>query len=282
VVENPKSVLVYGDAGVGKTYLGVSSFWDPRKLEKIREGRWLLIGREDNDALGVPEEMIRRFVSPKEQPMKFANDFATYVEALVAQSRKGNGLDAIFVDGWSEWNHLLLWEFDKSGQSQSQWDAFDQAKDRFFSAIQMLHPRELGAHIIATARVDEKRKGVFNKRTGELTGADPDYINFKYVPAMVGWAKKNMAHYYDLVVYAEAEPGDIKVGGKIRKGIHHNYYVLPSGDFLVKNRWEHRALAAGLPDHLTNATFDSLLEYIDKATTVKPAPETQDADGKKN
>ena len=59
----PKSILTYGAAGVGKTALCVSSFWDFVKEEPVpgRNGRLLLIGREENDALGLPEEFVRRF-----------------------------------------------------------------------------------------------------------------------------------------------------------------------------------------------------------------------------
>ena len=67
------STLLYGGPGVGKTALAVSSFWDFLKREPIegRNGRLLLIGREENDALGVPEENIVRFPLPQNNPIKF-------------------------------------------------------------------------------------------------------------------------------------------------------------------------------------------------------------------
>ena len=78
------STLLYGGPGVGKTSLGVSSFWDFMKREPVpgKNGRLLLIGREENDALGIPEENIVRFPLPQSDPIKFAKDFEAYLKAL--------------------------------------------------------------------------------------------------------------------------------------------------------------------------------------------------------
>ena len=69
------STLLYGGPGVGKTALATSSFWDYKKREPIegRNGRLLLIGREENDALGIPDEFIVRFPLPQNDPIAFVN-----------------------------------------------------------------------------------------------------------------------------------------------------------------------------------------------------------------
>ena len=261
----PIRTLFYGDAGSGKSAIGVSAFWDFKTGKKLREGRWLLIGQEDNDALGVPEELIRRFVSPKEDMLKFARDFSLYLEAAVAAARKPNAPEVYVIDSLSEWNHLFLFEHVKSAPSADKWDKYMEAKDRFMAAVQTLDPRVLHAHIIATARVDVRKKGIMAKRktdsgsVSEVAGDDPGYwSDFKYVPAMEGWPRKNMSHYFDIVSYVEADVADLKMpDGKIRRGTAHNYYFVPAGDSLVKNRWEHQWLAAP-PGDRKNPILDRL------------------------
>ena len=78
------STLLYGGPGVGKTALATSSFWDYKKREPIegRNGRLLLIGREENDALGIPDEFIVRFPLPQNDPIAFAEEFEIYLKAF--------------------------------------------------------------------------------------------------------------------------------------------------------------------------------------------------------
>ena len=73
------SSLLYGGPGVGKTSLAVSSFWDYMKREPVpgKNGRLLLIGREENAALGIPEEKVVRFPLPHNTPIKFAQQIET-------------------------------------------------------------------------------------------------------------------------------------------------------------------------------------------------------------
>jgi hypothetical protein len=262
------SVLLYGDAGAGKTAFAASAFWDWRREKLMRDGRLLVFGREGNSALGIPEANVKRFRSPAKDPLKFLTDFNVYMEALIVQLEKGTGPKVIALDGWSEWNQTLLFEYDEKG-SDDYWAKFDTAKDRFFSVQRMLDPEEFDIWVLATARVDEKRKGVFSKKTGQVTGADPDYMQgYKYIPAMVGWAKKNMAHYYDIVTYVEATPGTVKsASGKLTAATHHDYHFVQTGDYLVKNRWEHKWIATDQPASLTNPMFDDMLGRLQDAET---------------
>ena len=261
------SFLFYGDAGSGKTAMGVSAFWDYKKLKQVRDGRLITFGREGNDALDVPEELVKRFRSPTADPMKFLTDFNTYMAALIVQLEKGQGPEVIVLDGWTEGNQALLYEYEQRGGDGDKWAKYEEAKDSFFAYQRALDPQEFNIFVIATARVDEKKKGILSRRTGEVTGADPDYMQgYKYIPAMVGWAKKNMAHYYDIVSYVEGEPGHVKDSkGNTRAATLHQYNMIQTGDFLVKNRWEHKWLTTGQPDRLTNPLFDDMIGKLETA-----------------
>ena len=93
------STLLYGGPGVGKTALATSSFWDFRKREPVegRNGRLLLIGREENDALGIPDENIVRFPLPQNDPLTFAQDFELYLRALNSPNGKEAGITDIYA-----------------------------------------------------------------------------------------------------------------------------------------------------------------------------------------
>lgn len=262
------SFLFYGDAGAGKTAILASAFWDWKKMKLIRDGRLLVFGREGNDALDIPEANVKRFKSPKSDPLKFLDEFNLYMEALILQLEKGKGPEVIGLDGWSEWNQTLLYEHDLSKGDSDYWAKFDTAKDNFFAIQRAMDPGEFDhTFFLATARVDEKRKGVYSKTTKQVTGADPDYWQgMKYIPAMVGWAKKNMSHYYDLVAYMETEPGPVKTpSGATRQAMHHRTYLVQAGDYLVKSRWSHKWIATDQPDYLTNASFDDMLGRLEDA-----------------
>ena len=185
------SVLSYGAYGTGKTTFGVSAFWDimANKPVEGRSGRWLLIGRESNDALGVPEEMIKRFPAPEKDPIKFIKDFSAYLKILAMAGAKGQGPTDIVVDGWTELNSVFIWAYDESVDAKNQFESWREWKREFLGAIQKLHPDVLKANIFGTARIGQLRKGTTTK-TGEKIGEDPDYMaDFKYYPAMEGWAR---------------------------------------------------------------------------------------------
>lgn len=257
----PISALFYGWAGVGKTAMGVSAFWDFKQKKQIRDGRWLLIGHEDNDALGVPENLIVRFGSPASNPREFIDKFSTYLQAAAMKAGKSSAPEVFFIDSLSEWNILFIVN---KALFSDQRKMYGEAKERFLQAIQLLHPKVLNAHVIASARVVSRREG---QASGGLTGggADPDWVNYDYFPAMEGWPRQNISHYFDIVSFVDVASGQVKVGDKtVTVRGHHRYRFIPDGDALVKNRWEHLWLAAGQPPHLTNIVFDDILGVIAK------------------
>lgn len=262
----PLAWLLYGMYGSGKSPTAVSAFWDWKRKKQIRDGRWLLFGREENLALGVPEELKRRFTSPAGNPLKFVEEFEVYMKAAIAQARKG-GPEVYVFDGFTEWNALFLWEHQQAKGDADYWDKWRAAKDRFFQFMQFIHPAELKAHVIGTARVDEKRRGTKSKRGADIPG-DPDYIEFKHIPAIAGWARLNLGNYFGVVGYMESVPGRIVLpDGRSVRGAEHRLYLVPSEDTnaMTKNWWEFEWMMAGKPEYLSNPTFDEIVEEIEDA-----------------
>ena len=273
----PAAYLFYGPPGGGKTTLGVSAFWDFKKQEKIREGRLLLFGSEENEALGVPEEMIKRFSHP-DKPLTFVKEFVTYMKARHQAVGKPGEPEVYCFDGMSEWNTSYLYEHQES-RGDTGWDRWNEAKDHFIQVIKLMNPKALNADVIVTARVDEVRRAVKNRRGDEVVPADPAWIteDSQYVPAMTGkWPRQNLGHFFALVSYVEAGRGQVE-GSKKEVPIHR-YYMLPHEGFLVKNHWEYQWVQAGKPDYLVNATFDSLRGEIEDAVQKSTASGPGDSD----
>ena len=267
------SWLLYGLYGSGKTATAVSAFWDWKRQKLIRDGRWLLFGREENKALHVPEKYIKRFVSPAENPLRFVEEFEKYMRAVVFSARKGGTPEVFVFDGFTEWNALFLSEH-LTAKGDTGFARFGEAKDRFFQFMQFINPEELRAHVIGTARVDEKKRGVKSKTTGEVVGADPDFIDFKHIPNMTGWARNNLGNYFGMVLYVDSDPGKVKLpDGRIRDGELHKVYFLPTEDTnaYVKNWYSWAWQLSSLPNFLTNPTFDDMLASIKQAETEAAA-----------
>lgn len=269
------SHLYYGGPGSGKTYMLVSSFWNVDTHKQLRNGRLLLFGRETNEALleEIPDKLIKRFVSPVEEPLQFVDDFELYMRAVVAEARKGTGPEVLAIDGYSEWNAVFMLEHQARYGVGDKWAGWRAAKDKFIASVQMLNPTTLKAHVLGTARVTERKKGVVNKQGDVVVEADPDWMDFKYYPAMEGWAKENLPHYFGLVSYVDADPGPVTdLEGKVRQGTHHKYYMVPSETgFWVKNWWEREWFIANMPPLLTNPKFDDILGALESAKTKTAA-----------
>ena len=254
--------LFYGGPGSGKTAGALSSFWDWRA--QIRDGRWLRIGRESNSSLNVPDELVKRFTPPSENPIKFMDEMTLYFKAARLAARKQGHPEVYVMDGWTEWNALFLSKhYEQFGDTG--WKRFQEAKDRFFQLVQFLDPEEMDAHIITTARITRWKKPLVDKSGKELAEGDQDWqSDFKYFPAMDGWARDNLSHYFSMVIYVDQDPGLITVNGRQRQGVQHKYYMLPSGDFWVKNWWEWQWLQSGKPDYLVNPMFDDIVEALNQ------------------
>ena len=84
VETDPISALFYGGPGAGKTRMLASSMFDFKTGKVIRNGRMLMFGRERNISVArrLPPEMIKRFVSPVDQPDKFV-DVTRHMETAI-------------------------------------------------------------------------------------------------------------------------------------------------------------------------------------------------------
>lgn len=256
-----QSHLYYGGPNAGKTWALVTAFWDPDTKKQIRDGRLLLFGREDNPALleGIPDKLVKRFVSPIEKPLSFVAEFSTYMRAALASARSG-GPEVYGMDGLSEWNFVYMLEHATAYGISDKWAGWRAAKDQFLGLIQMLHPNELKAHVLATARVASKKKD-----TPAVEG-DPDWVDSKYFPAMDGWMRDHVSHYFNLVSYVDEEFALIKgADNKTREESVHRYYMKGSTQFLVKNVWQREWRKANMPDYLTNPKFDDIMKSIEDA-----------------
>src|SRR3990167_449387 len=100
---NNEAYLLYGGPGVGKTYTACTSFWDNIQKKQTHSGRLLYVGREDNASLTLPDDVVRGFVSPYEQPDKFLEDLKKYLRLLV----KDKGLEYLVIDGFTEISALF-------------------------------------------------------------------------------------------------------------------------------------------------------------------------------
>ena len=258
------STLLYGGPGVGKTSLAVSSFWDFMKREPVpgRNGRLLLIGREENDALGVPEENIVRFPLPQNNPIKFAQEFETYLKALNSPKGQEAGVTDLVIDGFTELCYDFTYAYRESNDPRDSFEVYREWQRAFIQFMQLLHPKSINANIIGTARVAELRRGNTTARGSTVKG-DPEWMDeFKYYPSMEGWARHNMGHYFNMVVYLEQDVKTRMVGGKAIKTPTHVSHWLGGGDYWTKNIFAH--LWLDQPPTMENAMWPEIEEVIDK------------------
>ena len=262
VETEPISAVFYGGPGAGKTRVLASSMFDFKTGKVIRKGRLLQFGRERNISVTrrLPPEMIKRFVSPVDQPDKFVGDFSAWLMAAYRAAKKGDGLEVIALDGWTEFDVLFNQVKTTEGAMLKH---FGRVKDSFIQAFEMLDPELMHAHILSTARVDEWKKAITKADGDELVRSDPDWMDYRYFPAASGWAKKNLSHYNDFVIYVDQDRGLKMVDGKAKQGFVHKYYMLPDGDFWVKNSLEEEWINAKAPVYLTDPTFDDILRHVE-------------------
>jgi hypothetical protein len=274
----PSAYLFHGDTGSGKTYTAVSSFWDVDRQEAICNGRWVTFGREDNEALGVPEELRKRFIPNPQRPLQFLLDFLEYLKAVHDLTGGPDALDALVIDGWTEMSNIYaLTKPADEGSSLKFWGGW---KDALLAILQMANPTLLGCHILATARVEERRTGI--KKKGHDTGTDatdyfvqpdPEYIEaYKYHPAITGkWARFNLGNYHPYIFYMsqEVEQRMVGVSKRMRDIPVHYAHLLATGDFRVKNWYEREWIRFDLPEQLTNPTFADILTEIGNAKRLR-------------
>ena len=262
------STLLYGGPGVGKTALATSAFWDFRTREPVegRNGRLLLIGREENDALGIPDENIVRFPLPQNEPLTFAQDFEVYLRALNSPKGREAGITDIVIDGFTELCYDFTYAYRESKDPRDTFEVYREWQRAFISFMQLLHPKSIGANIIGTARVAELRKGSTTARGSAVKG-DPEWMDeFKYYPAMEGSARHNMGHYFNMVLYLEQGVQTAIRSGKPVKVPTHMSHLLGGGDYWTKNIFSH--LWGDHPPTLENPVWEDIEEVINEIVGV--------------
>ena len=272
------STLAYGPPNAGKTALGVSAFWDWKTRTLLGDGKYIGFGREDNPALRIPEECRQlssgaslRLTAPDLRSDKFITDFGKIVDAIMAAARRGQYLDALVIDGMSEFDLLFEAVYDNKNAGADKWDKWDALMSEMFAMMQRLDPIELRCDIIMTARVMERKKATVSK-SGRSTRGDPSYINFDYYPSLRGSFRLHFPHYFNLVLYLET---DMRLhAGLNRKVPAHILNMVRTGDYFVKNQWEYEWLLAGYPSYLLNTSFPAMKALLEQAA----AREVQAAD----
>lgn len=254
--------LLYGPFGSGKSAYAVSSFWDWKNKTKLRNGRWITVGQEDNKALGVPEEMRVRLTSPSLNNNRFVSDLNAFTLTALKDAQAGKySLDSIVFDGMSEFD--LLWEgvYNQGHPDEDKFKKWDALLNECFNIMQRLDPNELGCHVLFTARVMEKKKAV-QVRGAKAAGGDPDYIDFDYYPSLRGSFRLHFPYYFDIVAYVEQK---LRFNKETKENEpEHVFNMIRTGDYEVKNNWEYGWLKAGHPTSLINPSFDDVLKILEK------------------
>lgn len=269
----PISVLVYGFGGVGKTTFGVSAGWDWKTGTLRRPFRWLRIGSEKNQALGVPDDYVRVFNSPDQASLRFIDDTIAYLKAVKVENDKAiraggtPTVEAVILDGVSELGLLFENVHKNLDSGNNKFKVWDEMLEKLYALIQLLDPEELHAHVIVTARVGERRREMKDGSGKVLNPGDPDYITADYYPQLRGSFRLSLPHYFDMVLFMEKEYVTAEVNGKRRPNVPvHRLHLAGGREYLTKNKWEYQWLTEGLPDFLDNPSFDDVLTLIEKAT----------------
>ena len=253
----PARTLLYGGPGAGKTSLAVSAFWDWKTQTQVADGRIITFGEEDNPALHIPEEARRlgntldlRLTSPLLDDALFLEQFNIVSRKLIYDAQQGKRLDVLVIDGFSEFD--LLFEATYKSGGDNRFAKWEDLMTQLFSMLVRLSPRVLGCAVIATARVMERKKAQPQRV------ADPNWLDYDYYPSLRGSFRHAFPHYFNQVFYVEA--GQVQDAGRIIPT--HNVHMIRTGDFCVKNIWEHEWLRAGEPDYLTNVSWPELWQRL--------------------
>lgn len=278
--------LVYGPAGSGKTDYCLSAMWDVKTKAFKRPGLYITFGKEGNVAFDsipvVTTEDIKagkpgriRLSSPRMDDIKFADTFKAICTEIYRQAQaakkagKSPAYEVIVVDGITEFGMLYEQVFRAVNPSAEKWAVWNTLLSYCISVMQLLDAEELGAYVLVTARVSEKRRGITD-RQGNTVGADPDFMTSDNVPYMNGQFRDQLPHYFSMVNYIKTEVKAVKEGasGQDVRPVHSIRMVATDSDFLVKNQWEREWLAAKKPRELPNADFDNVIKIIEEITSV--------------
>ena len=265
----PRRWLLTGSGGTGQSYWAASSFWDPLAMEPVMIGegasarpvraKMLVIGQENIHELGIPESYIStgsgrsfRLKSANLDSEKWIKDFTEITTGFVVaarDSKDGPPLDVIIIDSVSESVLLQQRTYDNHGNKFATWDHLETM---WFSLFQRLDPRELGCHVIMTARPMERDTGIIT------TDEDGHKVADKMLaPSMRGnFLKNQLSCYFDMAFYIRSETRKLEKGPRAgMMGPAHVMHVIPNGRYDIKNTQEERWLYKGYPDELVNTGF---------------------------
>ena len=256
------SGLLYGGPGSGKTAFAVSSFYDWRTGTPVTENAKLVtFGREDNPALAVPESYRQtekgtslRFSSPALDSMDWLEKFEAVTDMLLHEASKGNCLDVLVVDGMSEFDLLFEEVFSATNTGGDEFKKWNALLSQMFAIMMRLDPAALGCTVLVTARVMEKKKERRSNRSS--IAGDPDFVDFDYYPSLRGSFRLHFPHYFNYVLYMETQMMRVTEGQFEGKSLPaHILNMVRTGDFYVKNQWEHQWLQAGEELQIINPHF---------------------------
>lgn len=282
---NPETIgtarrwLITGEGGTGKSYWATSSFWDSLAQSPIMVGKGkdarpvkaklITIGQESVEHLGIPDSYMtgggmdfRLKASSLEDG--WLQDFAKITQAFVVAARtalaKGEPppLDVVIIDGISEAVLLQNKTFQHHGNKFATWDHLESM---WFGLFQGLDPRELGCHVILTARPMERDTGI-------ITTDDEGHKESEKMlaPSMRGnFLKRQLSCYFDYAFYIRPDVRKVSTGP--RAGLTspvHVMHTLANGRYDIKNSQEERWLHAGYPDELVNASFWDVQDMVGK------------------
>lgn len=239
-----RSVLSYGGPGSGKTSFGISSFWDFQKKEPVegQTGRLLLIGRESNPDLDIPEDMVKRFPIDRRNPLRFIESLKSYLMAALALAKKGGDHpNNLILDGFSELGLDFLWGYGEDNPEAKKWDSYSELKRDLTEIMLMWDPAELKANLFGTARITKFKKPS-KTEGGKVIEGDPDWMaEYTYHPAIDGFWRDNLGHYNNHIVYHELtwKEGPPKGGKRTKVPLYLSHW-LPTGDYMVKNTAAHK------------------------------------------
>jgi len=279
--------LYYGWGGSGKTFTGTSGLVDHASGRLLAEGKWVTFGRESNPRIMLPDSYRKlasgrslEFRSPDLKDRQWLSDFRKFAERLYSNARKGQHLDVLVFDGFAEFD-IIFERTHKLMQlgGDNVWKAWADMLDEFYATTQILNPKELGCHVIWTTRVATRKLGTEDKGRLDddgkpiVVGADPDWINTEYYPAVRGKFHQYLPNYFDMVLYMDT---DTTTDPKTKVSLPvHRVHMLRTGDFFIKNCWDDKWIAAEFPPVLHNPTFYDIqhkLEDFNGAPHILPRP----------
>jgi hypothetical protein len=269
MVKDPASSLLYGGPGAGKTATALSSFYNWKTGELFGHGKLITFGRENNPALNIPIECRQtpggsslHFSSPKLNDFSWVDKFEAACDGLLVAARQGNCLDALVVDGMSEFDLLYESVFQNNEAGGDKFAKWDALLNQMFAAMQRLDPVELNCDVFVTARVMEKKRGSVS-RSGSTVAGDPAFLDFDYYPSLRGSFRLHFPHYFNLVLYMETQMKLVTAGElKGKRMPAHVLNMVRTGDFYVKNQWEYPWLRGGLPTQLFNPDWPDVREML--------------------